>query len=127
MDRLAEFSGPDSDSEVVAPVSKKSKVDKQKAHKNIEHYNVQKLIWLFAQWKSLGLQEDVSVYRKMLLNVRCSKEMWPYGSQDVSYERSGLSFGRLTPTSMAYILMNKRIRQTIADNKYVDIDFVNCH
>jgi len=127
MDRLADFSGPDSDSEVVAPVSKKSKVDKQKAHKNIEHYNVQKLIWLFAQWKSLGLQEDVSVYRKMLLNVRCSKEMWPYGSQDVSYERSGLSFGRLTPTSMAYILMNKRIRQTIADNKYVDIDFVNCH
>jgi hypothetical protein len=122
-----DLQGSDSDSEVLPPVSKKTKTTKTNTVKNVEHYNVQKLIWLCSNWKNLGLKEDVSMYRKMLLNVRCSKESWPYGVQDVSYERVGLPFGRLIPTGMAYIMMNKQVRQTIADNKYVDIDFVNCH
>ena len=127
MARHIDFEGVDSDSEVLPPVSKKTKTTKSNIVKNVDHYNVQKLSWLCSNWTQLGLKEDVSMYRKMLLNVRCSKESWPYGVQDVSYERVGLPFGRLIPTSMAYIMMNKQVRQTIADNKYVDIDFVNCH
>jgi hypothetical protein len=127
MDSDSESSSSSSEYEARQPKQKKSKKNVEKAHSQVEHYNIQKLIWIIHHWKELDFEEDVSVYRKMLSNVRCTRETWPYGEQDVLYERKGLSFGRLIPSSLSFILMNRRVRQTIADNKYADIDFVNCH
>jgi hypothetical protein len=127
MDYDSDNSSSASDYDDRPPKQKRSKKNHDKSHKHVEHYNVQKLIWLIHHLKELGFEEDVSIYRKMLLDVRCTKETWPYGEQDVVYERRGLPFGRLVPSSLSFILMNRRVRQTIADGKYADIDFVNCH
>jgi hypothetical protein len=127
MDFDSDSSSSSSDIDVRQPKQKRSKKNSEKSHKHVEHYNVQKLIWLIHHWKELGFKEDVSTYRKMLLDVRCTKETWPYGEQEVVYERKGLPFGRLVPSTLSFILMNRRVRQTVADFKYADIDFVNCH
>lgn len=90
-----------------------------------EVFNVQKLLWIFHH---VPLDEGTKQrYADLLPMIRTDEQRWPYGEVTVHYLPHQLGFGRLCPEEFSLILMSRKIRQTIADDMYADIDFVNCH
>lgn len=92
-----------------------------------EIYNVQKLLWICKYKKNEMDEVTLKRYAEILVDMNCSEESWPYGSAQVDYVYGPLKSGRLIPKQFGYILMSKKVRHTIADNLYADLDFVNCH
>ena len=89
----------------------------------VEHFNIAKLWYLLEQNKI----SDPTQYLNYLLNAKTSRDQWPYATNKVSFDLPPLGFGRLVPRGLCYILMERSIRATIADNLYVDIDICNAH
>jgi len=107
---------------------------------SIEYMSCQKLIYLLKNFEHLGLNKKSihgfdgivpstgikTLYEELAGSLICSPESWPYASHKVEYNKSKLGIGRIIPQSLSYIFMQRQIRYTIADDMYVDIDFVNC-
>lgn len=129
-----------------APRRKKAKKNapavEPKPENLIEHtefYNVAKLIYIIRHYEALGLggiktpheklstQASILMFEELVSKIEMTPEQWPYGKQKVTYEQSSLGFGRYTSKSLSYIFMSRKIRHTVADHLYADLDFVNCH
>jgi hypothetical protein len=67
-----------------------------------------------------------TLYEEMIGSLDCTPKTWPYGSCKVDYYRSKVGIGRIMPQKLSLIFMRRKIRYTIADQMYVDLDFVNC-
>lgn len=92
-----------------------------------ESYNVKKLLWILEHKTNDIDAATLKRYQDILPEMAISEESWPYGVRKVEYYHGTLGFGRLVPAQFSYILMSKKVRQTIADDQYIDIDIVNCH
>ena len=89
-----------------------------------EYYHIPKLLWMLDNEKlDLATQER---YKNLLLTLEF-EDSFPIGYTTVKYTYGELNFGRLIPSSLSYILMSRRMRQTISNNMYYDLDMVNCH
>lgn len=88
----------------------------------VEHYNLPRLLWVL---ENEDLDESKKTqYKKLLENLEVE---WPVGKQTVHYHYNELGMGRLQPDKFAFILMSRKIRQTLANGNYYDLDMVNCH
>lgn len=89
----------------------------------IEEINLSKLHYLIENYEDENF--NVENYEKLL---RCAQvTSWPYGIYDVSYVEHSLGHGRLIPQQLCFILMSKKLRATLIDDLYLDIDMVNAH
>lgn len=88
-----------------------------------EHFNIAKL-WFLIEQKVI---EDPTSYISYLLEAKTTQQKWPYASIKTNFEVSPLGFGRLIPKNFCFILMERKVRQTISDGLYTDIDIVNAH
>jgi hypothetical protein len=89
-----------------------------------EYYHIPKLLWILDNDQlDIATQER---YKNLLLTLNY-EDSFPIGYATVKYSHSELNFGRLIPSTLSYILMSRRIRQTISNNMYYDLDMVNCH
>lgn len=90
-----------------------------------EVFNVQKLLWIF---HNVALDEATKQrYADLMPLIKTDEQRWPYGELQVHYLPHSLGFGRIAPEEFGLIMMSRKIRQTICDDMYADIDFVNCH
>ena len=89
-----------------------------------EYYHIPKLLWMLDNGElDLATQER---YKNLLLTLNY-EDSFPIGYVTVKYTYGELNFGRLIPSTLSYILMSRKMRQTISNNMYYDLDMVNCH
>lgn len=107
-------------------VNKNNKNDKKKPIEICkERFNVKKLLWIY---HSGQLDEGTKKrYQDLFPLINTNAELWPYGELQVHYFEHELGFGRIMPAEFGLILMSRKVRQTICENLYADIDVVNCH
>jgi hypothetical protein len=107
-----------------------------------EHYNLQKLIYIYNNWNKLGdkvgkafvngeiVENDAfkTIVEQLIANCETTKRLWPYCTNEVRYRQNNeLKSGRLIPTDIAIINMARPVRHTICEGLYQDLDVVNCH
>lgn len=102
-------------------VAKKPKVSS--CLQAIEHFNIAKL-WYLIEEKKI---EDPTKYINYLLEAKTTQTNWPYAVNKVNFDLPILGFGRLVPKSFCFILMERKVRHTIADGLYIDLDMKNAH
>lgn len=90
---------------------------------SIEHFNIAKL-WYLVEEKKIS---DPSMYINLLIEAKVSAQKWPYANHKVNFDVHPLGFGRLIPKGLCFILMERKIRQTITDGLYIDLDIENAH
>lgn len=107
---------------------------------SVEYISCQKLIYLIRNFQHYGLDKNSihgfegiipetgikTLYEELLGSLDCSPRTWPYGSHKVDYYKSKIGIGRIMPQSLSLIFMMRKIRYTVTDQLYADIDFVNC-
>lgn len=108
----------------------------------VEHYDLQKLIYIYYNWNKLGDQvgkafvngETVdnvtfkTIVQKLITECKTSEKKFPYCDRDVAYaQNETLKQGRFISKNFALINMARPVRQTIAEGLYQDLDVVNCH
>lgn len=110
--------------------------------KEVEHYHLQKLIYIYYNWNKLGdkvgkayvdgeLIDNESfktIVEKLIIECRTSKHKFPYCDRDVTYEQNKtLKSGRYLSKNFGIINMARPVRHTICEGLYQDLDVVNCH
>lgn len=117
-----------------------SKVTEFLSCSSVEYLSCQKLIYLVKNFQQYGLDKNSihgfegiipetgikTLYEELLGSLDCTPRTWPYGSHKVDYYKSKIGIGRIMPQNLSLIFMMRKIRYTITDEMYVDIDFVNC-
>jgi len=107
-------------------VEKKKNKDKKKPVEICkEVINVKKLLWIYFYG---GLDEATKTrYHDLFPLIKTNEQLWPYGELSVHYFSHDLGFGRIMPEEFGLIMMSRKVRQTICEDMYADIDVVNCH
>ena len=110
--------------------------------KEIEYYDVRKLLYINMNWTNLG--ESVgkafidgelvdneafkTIIDMLILSCESNIKQYPIGRAEVIYkQKQPLNRGRFWAETFAYINMARPVRHTVAEGLYIDIDVVNCH
>jgi hypothetical protein len=114
----------------------------QQSLKEVEHYNLQKLIYIYYNWDKLGndvgkafvngqIVDNITfktIVEKLIIDCKTTDRMWPYCDREVEYrQNSTLKQGRFISKNFALINMARPVRHTVAEGLYQDLDVVNCH
>lgn len=108
----------------------------------VEHYNLQKLLYIYKNWNNLGdkvgkayingeiVENEAfkTVVEKLILDCKTDINKYPYCDRTVYYSQNKtLKSGRYMAKNFGIINMARPVRHTICDGLYQDLDVVNCH